>query len=518
MSNIARDELVLKDIFQIFSRQRRKMILFACAAMGVALAWIIFAPRTYESVAKLYVRMGREQVGLDPTATIGPTMNLYQTHENEINSTLQILDSRQIAEQVVDAIGAESILADSEKSQEKGSEPASSASAMDGLWGVARTILRVEPQSDRNRAIRKLQTKVLIWAPANTGVVAVRARSGDPKLAQRIVQQWSDIFMREYVRLTHTEGTFAFFKRQVDSLGPQLVTSEQELQRAKNAAGLVSVAGQQEMLEARIGALRMQAATNHTALASAQANLRQLTADIKSLPPQIVAQQLTGVANDAYDRMRERLYTLELTEQEFRSRYTDEHPAVAALATQRKEAESILGHQADSRAHSTKGPNPVHQTISQSLLTEQARVAALSAEGRALQEQIALAGEDLKSLNANEIKIAELTRRRDILQDNYRSHMLKLEQARTNEALGHDHISSVNLLQPAFLDEKPVSPSRAMTLALGLLVAVCGSMGLALVLEYRNPSLNTSEQVQRAMDLPAPVSIPRTPPLEVYAR
>ena len=507
-----------QDFFRIFSQHRKKMVLFACVSLAAALAWVIFAPRTYESIAKLYVRLGREQVSLDPTATIGQTMNLYQTHENEINSTLQILDSRHIAELVVDAIGVENILADRDPGDDSSSAASTSGTVADGLWSAAKTVLRVEPESDRSRAIRNLQQRVTIWAPANSGVVIVRARSGDSKMAQRIAQQWTDVFLREYVRLTHTEGTFEFFKRQVDSLAPQLATAEQELQRAKDAAGLVSVTGQQSMLENRIGTLRLQAATNQAELASAQANLRQLTSEIKSVPPQIIAQQLTGVANDAYDRMRERLYELEMKEQELKSRYTAQHPSVTAVIQQRAEAKAILDGQSTSRQHSAATPNPIHQTISQSLLTEQARVAALAAQGRALEGQLELATRDLQALNANELKIAKLTRQRDILQDNYRSHMTKLEQARTDEALGRDHISSVNVLQPAFLNERPISPSRAITLALGLLIAVGGSMGLALLADYWSPTSTAAAQAHSAVERPVPVSIPRTPPLEVYAR
>ena len=117
---------------------------------------------------------------------------------------MQITDRRQIAEQVADSIGVENILADKDgQSAESTGNPAK-GSFTNWLSSTLRTVLRIEPQSDRNRAIRKLQQNVLIWSPANTGVIAVRARSGDPKLAQHIAEKWIDIFQQEYVRLTHT--------------------------------------------------------------------------------------------------------------------------------------------------------------------------------------------------------------------------------------------------------------------------------------------------------------------------
>jgi len=511
--------MTLRDIARVFSRHRKKMILFATASVAIAFGWIIMAPRTYESVAKLYVRLGREQVTLDPTATTGPTMNLYQTHENEINSTLQILDSRQIAEQVVDAIGADIILADADPESDKGSQPSKSllAGVKESLMGGLKTVLRVEPQSERYRAIRALQQRVKIWSPANSGVLVIQARSGDPRLAQRIAQEWSEIFQTEYVRLTHTEGSFEFFQRQVTTLGPELEKAEKNLQQAKDSAGLVSVAGQQQVLENRIGSLRLQAAANQAAKASAQANAEQLAAKMKTVPRLILAEQMTGVSDDAYNRMREKLYELELTEADLKSRYTDQHPAVISVVRKRAEAKNILSNRADSRAHSTETPNPIYQSLQQLLLTEQARVESLSAEGRALNEQLELAHKDLQALNAYEIKLAALTRKRDILQDNYRTHMAKLEQARTNEALGKDHISSVNLLQKAYLDEKPVSPSRAIVMALGLVVAVLGGMGMALLAEHWNATLPVSAYAQQTAERPVRVAMVRSAPLEACA-
>jgi len=519
MNAILEGGIALRDVLQVFSRHRKKMIAFACLCIGVAVAWIIFAPRSYESVAKLYVRLGREQVTLDPTATTGPTMNLYQTQENEINSTLQILDSREIAEQVVDTIGAAVILADVDPDSDKGSQPSKSllASVKDSVMGGLKTILRIEPQSERYQAIRALQQRVKIWSPANSGVLVIRARSADPRLAQRIAQQWSEIFQNEYVRLTHTEGSFEFFQRQVTTLGPELEKAEKELQQMKDSAGLVSVPGQQQVLENRIGSLRLQAAANQAAIASTKANAEQLAAKLKTVPQKILAEQLTGVSDDAFNRMREKLYELELNEADLKSRYTDEHPAVIAVVRRRAEAKAILAGRSDSRAHSMEAPNPIYQSLQQSLLTEQAKVASLTAEGGALSEQLKLANVDLQKLNAFEIKLAALTRKRDILQDNYRNHMAKLEQARTNAALGQDHISSVNLLQKAYLDEKPVSPSRAIVMALGLVAAVFGGMGLALLVEYWNPTMTSQPLTQQAVERPVRVALSRSAPLEACA-
>ena len=81
-----------------------------CSVVALTLLAIALWPRSYSSEAKLVIRVGRESVGLDPTATTGSTIMLQKTQEDEVNSALDILNSRQVLQRVVDAVGAKRIL------------------------------------------------------------------------------------------------------------------------------------------------------------------------------------------------------------------------------------------------------------------------------------------------------------------------------------------------------------------------------------------------------------------------
>ena len=80
--------------------------------MGAAVAVTVLSPRVYRSEAKLFVRLGRENATLDPTATLGrdPIVAVPVMRDSEINSVVEILASRSLAEQVVDALGPQTIL------------------------------------------------------------------------------------------------------------------------------------------------------------------------------------------------------------------------------------------------------------------------------------------------------------------------------------------------------------------------------------------------------------------------
>jgi len=88
--------------------------------MALAVLAMILLPRTYGSGAMIFVKLGRETVSLDPTATTGSTISVLDTRDNEINSIRDMLYSRGIAEQVVDRIGPEVVLGDATLTNEVG--------------------------------------------------------------------------------------------------------------------------------------------------------------------------------------------------------------------------------------------------------------------------------------------------------------------------------------------------------------------------------------------------------------
>src|SRR6185436_15203845 len=79
----------------------------AAVALGVAVVAVVgtlVMPRTYYSEARLFVRFGRENQ-VDPTASGGQMVALYESRESEINSLIEILKSRAILDRVVEELG-----------------------------------------------------------------------------------------------------------------------------------------------------------------------------------------------------------------------------------------------------------------------------------------------------------------------------------------------------------------------------------------------------------------------------
>ena len=496
-----------RELLRVFFRHRKKALAVFLLISAAGVAWIMLRPQAFESVAKLYVRIGRETVTLDPTATTGETVHVRQSHETEINTILEILNSRQVAELVVEDLGAENLLEPqatntTNSADSKLSPPSSIEASLTKLTGLIRStreiVSRTVATDERSRAIKRVLDSTVSSAPKESSVVTLRSTASHPELARQITDTWTDAFFQEHLRLTRTQGSYEFFDGQVRAIRNDLADAERQLNEIKSTAGLVSVAGQQQILEREMDSIRTRRLVNNSSLAASNAKIEALRRRIGELEPQPTTEQESSVSNDTWDRMRERLYELQIQERELKAKFFPNHPDVVAVEKQRQEVEQILRSQSDTRL------------LRQSILDEEVSIASYTAEREVLEQAQRSAAEELRTLNTDSMRIADLERQIGILETNYRSHVDKLEQARIHHSLDDERISSVNILQPASLNVQPIGLSNQKCLLLTLILACMGGVGITMLAEYFDHSFATSAQVERRLQLPVLVSIPRS--------
>ena len=66
----------MRDFYNVLFRNKRKILVFFFSVMIVVTIGTLLASEVYQSEAKLMVRLGRESVALDPTATMGQVVNI----------------------------------------------------------------------------------------------------------------------------------------------------------------------------------------------------------------------------------------------------------------------------------------------------------------------------------------------------------------------------------------------------------------------------------------------------------
>ena len=513
----------LRDLYSAVFRHKRKALAFFLLVMATVMVVTLLSPKTYRSEGTFLVRLGRENMTLDPTATIGqePTISVPYSRENEINSVSEVLQSRALIEKAVETVGPAAILG---KSDPK-SESSSSKTKGFSFSAVTRPIRAVlaagkrcvgylnplssPPVSDRDRAVIQVTKSLKVWPVRRSSIIQLSYDGASPKLSQAVLASMIDSYLDHHARINRPAGTHEFLAKQTDRLRIKLTDLEDELREMKSNTGLVSPEYQRKLLVERIGRLKDELTAAATAAASSEAGVDVIREKLNGMTPIQVNSEVAGVTNEGTDGMREQLYALEILEEEASAKYTEEHPKMLEIRRQVAAAEAMLAKEKPTRTHVTSGPNKVYEQGQLTLLSQEPVLSSLRAKVGVLRNQLADAHLSLTTLNRNELRIAKLQREVQIHETNYRRYCVNLEQARIDEALQQARMSNVEVVQPATCDVRAVSPKKRLNLALGLFVGLFGAIGLALLMEYRDHSLRSPEDVEKNLDLPTLVSIPR---------
>ncbi|MGI9494610.1 MAG: GumC family protein [Mariniblastus sp.] len=498
------------DMLRVLARHAFKALIVFSLIVAATIAWIILTPKKYESVAKIYVRLGRESTTLDPSATTGQTVNIQKSLDSEINSMLQILGSHETVKRVVNDIGPDVIIANSISSSGAPvkSEPPS-WSLRDWISDLKSSIIKNEFSPTKTEtAIKLLRERSSFSAPKDSNVLNIICQAGHPELARKISASWASAFVEEHLRVTRTNGSLSFFADQVEKNKSRLSLVQRELRDAKSEAGLVSIEGQRKILEDQANSIKTRLSTSLASLASTEAKLNSIELTLQAEPDRIENDEKKAIPNGWYE-LRNKLFDLENLENGLKANKSDLHPEVIAITGQRKALEKILESMNQVTSESTSSPNPTRLLFHQSQLNEQALASALKAESKALEQQAAANLLEFDKLNTHEVVIQELERQILSLETIYLASVASREQSAILEGLELANISSVSLLQKASYSSQAAGIGRLKTLLLGTALAVFAALFVIFTCEYFDHSYATPEQVEQSLSLPVITAIPQ---------
>ncbi len=447
--------------------------------MVLTLLVIVFAPRQYQSTAKLLLKPGRENVSVDPTVTTtGDMVSLHRTYASEVNTAIETMASLEILDMLVDNVGSSAILRGSlkESKREKGTISRFKSSLK--AW-----VAMLDPIDDRERAILELKGSLKISAAKDSSVVNVTYTSKTPELAQRVTQSWVELYRSHHAEINSTKGSLDFFLAQEAETSAALQKARETVQSCKSRYRIVTVDGEQQTLESQIRWGRSNLAQLNSTLVAAKARLQSLLAQRQTTDKIVVTGEAKTDTNEAQDRMRDRLYLLEIDEKRIASLYSESHPNYIAAMQQLKEARELFEKQKSQSAQVTQSINPVLQTIEEQIALETANIQSMQASVAAVTKILEDLSIESTLLNERENEIASIQREVDILEIQYRNHVQNREQARIASELEAKSISNVNIFQPASLEFRPVSPNKKLCGLMGLVGSLMAAFGFAMFKE-----------------------------------
>ncbi|QDU81305.1 Chain length determinant protein [Polystyrenella longa] len=436
----------------VVSHWRTVLVVFI-ATFVLAQAIAMTLPRKYASDAKLFVKVGKESIGLDPTATTGSTISMYESREAEIRSLMEIITSRAVLERVVDKIGPEAVL---------GSLPS---------------------QNAHEKAITHLSEAISVERGTKSSVISMHIKESSPEQAQKLLTVFLEQFRELHIQANSTEGSYDFFVKQSQLIQEKYDVANKTLQNAKNSLGITSLLEKGKVLEAQETELQKDRQVTEATLATAEAEIRGYKQALTEVPERMKTLQRDhpNISMDPTIKLRDELL---IQRQELLNKFTENHPRIKSLDDKIVEADKVLNESQAQRPELNEDNNPTYLRLMEKLKTSEATAIGLRARQARLETQFEELDAEQKKLNAHEGEIASLTKYTDVLLEKLYSYNSKKEEARINQELGNQDISNVNVFQAPTYVTKPVSPRKSLILILSFLLSLLNALMIPLLMEY----------------------------------
>ena len=345
----------------------------------------------------------------------------------------------------------------------------------------------------------------------------------NPRTVTRVTERLASLFIEENFRDREVlaEGTNQFLEAQLEDARRRLIEQEKKVEtyRKRFAGQLPS------QLESNLQVLQNSQIQVQSILESINRDrdrrlvLERQIADLEQqeqaalvvAPPPPADASTTATPTQRLAAAKATLATLQL-------RLKPDHPDIQRLNRLIRDLENKVEQDAQDTPVSAEATD-----VSPVETARRRRVAELKLEMQLLDRQIAEKQNDQERLRAQignyqtrveaaptrESEMTELTRDYQTLQEMYKSLLSKKEESTIAANLERRQIGEqFKLLDPARVAEKPYSPNRPRLTLIGMAAGFAIGVLLVALLEYRDKSFKTDEEIMRVLSLPVLAVVP----------
>jgi uncharacterized protein involved in exopolysaccharide biosynthesis len=474
----------VKEIVAIGFRHKRSMLFcFLAVFLGAVLVSILM-PTSYQANTKILVK--RERV--DPVISPGqsaPMMIKDEVTEEELNSEVELLESDDVMRQVAVASGLQN-----------------RSSMMSSIFG------REDEAGKIAKAAQRLRAGLSIDAVKKTNLINITYSSGDPQQAALVLKNLNEAYIRKHAEVNRPAGQFKFFDQEAERYKTELADAEHQLgQFATEQGGVAPLLARDQTL-ARLTEFTATLSQTRADMSATEQKIRTLEAQAGIVPSRITTQSKSADDAQVLQQMKSMLMTLELKRTELLTKYQPTYPLVTEVDKQIADTHaSIEAEEAKPLKEETTDQNPTYAYVSTELAKAKADYSGYQARAAAMEGIISMYKSKATELEQKGIQEQDLQRVIKTDEENYLLYQHKREEARMSDMLDQTHILNVAVAEAPAVPVLPTG-SRLTFVVLGLVLGAVMSVGLALALDYFDPSFRTPSEVLSELNIPVLAAVP----------
>lgn len=487
----------LRDIFMIFFRQKNLILLvFVFTVFSISI-WSFFSPEIFQSDAKLFVQLGRENISVDPSV-VGPTTPVRFDRESEINSEVAALKSRVLVEQVVAEVGPSAIL------MAKGEEPAADSESQlaDMGSGLLVRLGLKKPVPPNEIAIAKVMENTSVGTDAQSNIIYASYQAENPKLAQNILNLLIEKYLDRHIVMHQTQAPLQFVEARANNLKEVLEQKEDALKQFQKQNSMSSMEGQKTKVLEQVNLIQIEIDRVAGLVGASSATIESLKKDLSGRSPKRELNRVIGRPNRAEEAIKDRLFELKTQEADLAARYPDSDRALINLRDKIKLVERQLSRESATHAEITEGVDTNYLALQLNLANEQAQLQALLARQKVLKTELAKRQQSLLEISPKEIDLQRIMREINIASSEYQKYRDNLQRAKMSSDLDSSKISNINIVQPATFSLIPIKPKKKIIILIGILLGGFLGVGAAFLREYFDNTIKVPQDVELRLDIP----------------
>jgi polysaccharide biosynthesis transport protein len=350
-------------------------------------------------------------------------------------------------------------------------------------------------------------------------VVQMIAKGNSPKQAQAIANTASEVYISKQSEMKKSELNqgLLFLQQQVDQIEAKIQGTERALSNFRDKEEIIASTTDTESggLLGKLGNIQsdLVQAENDAELTNTQ--LQTIEKLIEEKKKYAKSATTSGVSAQM-DQIRERLVILQLDLSARMETRTEKDPEVISIKKKIEFAESQLKTEFDRllSGTGTGSLDPISEL--QNLMSQ---YITLTVQLKSSEKRAALMKERLNQFRAGhpelatkQVELVRLERQSRIYEQAYTTLTSKYEDMRLMEQM---KVVGLKIIDPAPLPKSPISPKVNKLITLGVLLGLFLGVGIVIFLHCINDTINTEEDAQRYIDLPALGTIPKIVPYDV---
>jgi uncharacterized protein involved in exopolysaccharide biosynthesis len=481
-------------VMPLFRRRRLATIIFLGVFVGALLGGLL-APREYEAEMKILVNRSRVDAVVTPDADAQPTVAVPEVSEEDLNSEVELLKSRDLLEQVVLAYSLES--PDGARFERLGEH-------------VRRALGVAEPTQDARvaRSVQELEDRLVVDPLKKTALIRVTYAARNPQQAAQVLQTLATLYEEKHAAVHRSPGTFSFFDQETDRYRTELAAAEARLTSFDAKESVVAPAEQEQLVLQHLSQFEADLHADEASAYAARTRARALESQSIAMPERQTTQMRRLDNAQLLADLESTLLSLELKDREMLIKYAPTYPPVKEVEAQIADTRRAISAAEQSPVEEiTTDRVPARDWMATELAKADADRAQFEGQAAATERVVQRYQQTAEQLDRKGTVQEDLMRDVKSAKDNYLLYVRKREEARISDALDSKRIVNVSMAEAATVPAFPTS-HFGWALVGGLFAAGATSIGAAYAADRLDPSFRNPEELGRYLDVKVLASIP----------